>query len=356
MSIANNHALDAGRPGLLDTKRILNRANISAAGDGATIGGKIRLQSYELAAADFVEDPNATVPMFEHPGGVKIVFAHWGEEYSSRPSPRQQQLAADMIEAGAHLVIGAHPHVIQPVQEIRRAGRTGVIVYSLGNLVFDQPHRGMVIRAMLGKRGVERLDAKTIEIKDAIPRPAAREAIRFDGRGFELTGLDPQPRERRAKLEIDLRGDGRPLDAALDDGVVTVREKTGAVVWRNESPDWRVTRMEAGDPDRDGRLELLLLVHKNGGTHPFIMGERSGRFRIVWGGSATARKIRDFALGDFDGDSVEELAVLDDDGELSIWAWYAWGFQEVVRSEVSRYDRVDAGASGTLVLEVAPHQ
>ncbi len=62
------------------------------------------------------------------------VFVHWGAEYTHVPSDRQRSLAHAFIDAGADLVIGAHPHVVQPVEIYN--GK--VIFYSLGNFVFDQ--------------------------------------------------------------------------------------------------------------------------------------------------------------------------------------------------------------------------
>ena len=62
------------------------------------------------------------------------IFVHWGSEYTHVPSDRQRSLARAFIDAGADLVIGAHPHVVQPVEIYN--GK--VIFYSLGNFVFDQ--------------------------------------------------------------------------------------------------------------------------------------------------------------------------------------------------------------------------
>ena len=63
-----------------------------------------------------------------------IVSMHWGKEYDHRPTDFQKALGRIAMDAGADLVIGHHPHVIQGI-EFR--GR-GVIAYSLGNFVFDQ--------------------------------------------------------------------------------------------------------------------------------------------------------------------------------------------------------------------------
>ena len=68
---------------------------------------------------------------------VVIVSMHNGIEYMPHPSAKQIEFAHTAIDAGATLVIGHHPHVIQP-EEMYRSGR---IFYSLGNFVFDQYQR-----------------------------------------------------------------------------------------------------------------------------------------------------------------------------------------------------------------------
>ena len=68
------------------------------------------------------------------PERAVLVYLHWGTEYAAQPSPEQRQQAHDLIDAGAAAVVGAHPHVVQPVEFYR--GRP--IVYSLGNFLFDQ--------------------------------------------------------------------------------------------------------------------------------------------------------------------------------------------------------------------------
>jgi len=59
---------------------------------------------------------------------------HWGGEYQAAPSPRQQSIAQALAHAGADLVIGHGPHVLQPVEWVRET----LVAYSLGNLLFDQ--------------------------------------------------------------------------------------------------------------------------------------------------------------------------------------------------------------------------
>ena len=61
-----------------------------------------------------------------------VVSLHWGYEYVEFPSPEQQRLARRLVDAGAHMIIGHHPHVVQGIEEYRH----GLIAYSLGNFQF----------------------------------------------------------------------------------------------------------------------------------------------------------------------------------------------------------------------------
>jgi poly-gamma-glutamate synthesis protein (capsule biosynthesis protein) len=83
-----------------------------------------------LEEASMRADIRATRPQMD----FLIVFQHWGVEYQTVESSHQQALARAAIDAGADLVVGAHPHVIQP-HEIYKSKP---IIYSLGNFVFDQ--------------------------------------------------------------------------------------------------------------------------------------------------------------------------------------------------------------------------
>lgn len=63
-----------------------------------------------------------------------LVHIHWGNLYANHPTKKQIRLAHELINAGANIIIGHHPHVLQPIEQYHG----GVIAYSLGNLVFDQ--------------------------------------------------------------------------------------------------------------------------------------------------------------------------------------------------------------------------
>jgi len=84
---------------------------------------------------------------------VVIILPQWGIEYATQPNKYQRTWAKEFLDAGATLVIGNHPHIIQPVEEFPN----GLVFYALGNFVFDQSKRqrreGFAVEAIF--RGVQ---------------------------------------------------------------------------------------------------------------------------------------------------------------------------------------------------------
>jgi hypothetical protein len=110
-------------------------------------------------------------------------------------------------------------------------------------------------------------------------------------------------------------------------------------------PEWRVVDVALGDPNDDGRGELLLALWKPDAesvlrSHPFIIDYREGAYRILWGRSAVANPIDELELGDVDGDGVQEVIVLEEQGDervITVWCWHGWGFSLVWRSPPGPY-------------------
>jgi len=68
-----------------------------------------------------------------------VVTPHWGVEYNHTPEQREKGLAHEMLDAGALVVLGGHPHVVQPMEKYKtQDGREGFVIYSLGNFVSGQ--------------------------------------------------------------------------------------------------------------------------------------------------------------------------------------------------------------------------
>jgi gamma-polyglutamate biosynthesis protein CapA len=101
-----------------------------------------------------------------------VVNVHWGQEYDTEASPRQKALAKAMVDAGADIIIGHHPHVLQSFDVYKQ----GIIFYSLGNFVFDQGWTRTKDTAMvqynLTDDGKATINVVPLQLKEATPRPA----------------------------------------------------------------------------------------------------------------------------------------------------------------------------------------
>ncbi|MEJ5311440.1 MAG: hypothetical protein WHX52_16890 [Anaerolineae bacterium] len=164
---------------------------------------------------------------------------------------------------------------------------------------------------------------------------------------------------------IDLTGDGVP-ETILRQGESLLVLQDDVEIWRSD-PAWRVVDVALGDPNDDGRYEILAALWKpdDAGvltSHPFIIAHRGGTVKVIWGGSAVTHGIHEIALADVDGDGVEELLVLESaqpgDGPdatkrtLSVWDWHGWGFTLRWRSEPGWYRGLGVMADGVIVMTV----
>ena len=137
-SLANNHSSDYGKVSLTDTAAALTNAGILAF-NGTSIattminGVKIALVGINALNSDDAAMLEECVRRAKINGAqIVILYVHWGEEKEIEPNEEQTELAHAAIDAGADLVLGSHPHVLQGVEKYK--GR--YIVYSLGNFCF----------------------------------------------------------------------------------------------------------------------------------------------------------------------------------------------------------------------------
>jgi len=151
LSLANNHALDCSLDGLTQTMAALESENLIGIGspniDGA-IGGlyyrNVNGLSLAFLAFDDVTQPidveaaAAMVRTAKEQGALVVVSVHWGTEYQAGASPRQKEIAQALAQAGAALIWGHHPHVLQPSEWIETDNGSTLVFYSLGNALFDQ--------------------------------------------------------------------------------------------------------------------------------------------------------------------------------------------------------------------------
>jgi poly-gamma-glutamate capsule biosynthesis protein CapA/YwtB (metallophosphatase superfamily) len=210
VSVANNHALDYGAEAFADTLDRLDAQGVEYAGGGAnsTVAHEpliVEENGLRIAFLGYVL-PFSSRPSFHtrdweaganKPGlaigtpdivrgdvsrvrgsvDIVVVMVHGGLEYRSRPIDKQRLFAAAALDAGATLVLGHHPHVLQGY--IRRDGK--VVAYSLGNFVFARfegaPNDSAILDVTLTADGVASLEWLPIVIERGIPRPARGDEI-----------------------------------------------------------------------------------------------------------------------------------------------------------------------------------
>ena len=138
VTIANNHSMDYGRTGYDSTVATLQSANIPfVERDGScvfTTQNGLTIGMY--GAVYYVLDETAItsgVAALKEAGCDLVIFApHWGVEGTYHPTAQQTKLGYAAIDAGADIVWGSHPHVLQPIEKYK----DGIIYYSLGNFSF----------------------------------------------------------------------------------------------------------------------------------------------------------------------------------------------------------------------------
>ncbi|EMK2598210.1 CapA family protein [Bacillus cereus] len=201
LNLANNHMTDYGPKGLTDTLKVFQEQKLDhvGAGKNLTDAKNIAYQNLKgvrvatLGFTDaYVENSIATKEqpgvlsmnpdvLFEQIGKAKdpkmgnadlvVVNAHWGEEYDTQSNPRQKALAKAMVDAGADIIVGHHPHVLQSFEVYKNS----IIFYSLGNFVFDQgwtrTKDSALVQYQLQSNGTATLGVIPLKIKEGTPRP-----------------------------------------------------------------------------------------------------------------------------------------------------------------------------------------
>ena len=206
VSLVNNHALDAGQAGLRETVDTLHAAGIATLANwetGTLVDGSPIYQStslptyhstnlptyqptnlpiYRLLAFDDsltpldVEATASTVANAAAQADLVIVSIHWGGEYQAAPSSRQRTIASQLARAGAGLIVGHGPHVLQRIEWV---GET-LVAYSLGNFLFDQPYPadcrwGAILRVTLRDDRIVAVEALPTVVERGHVIPASPE-------------------------------------------------------------------------------------------------------------------------------------------------------------------------------------
>lgn len=191
VNLGNNHIMNFSREGLIETKKFLDAADVAYFGDPDAPetervarfdmkGIPVSFVNWSDWTSDKTDHTVAQVRAEKDAGRVVFVYTHWGEEYVPPPE-HVKLLARQFIDAGAEIVIGSHPHVIQE----REFYNGKYIYYSLGNFIFDQywdekVTSGLLIEVAFTARGVEWVQEIPVELgrdRRTCPMPTRKNAL-----------------------------------------------------------------------------------------------------------------------------------------------------------------------------------
>ncbi len=192
VSIANNHMWDYGHEAFLDTMTHLAEVGINFTGGGHNFeeahrpivkdvkGTKVAFLAYTEFLQSVIASKNSAgitnfntdqikkdIAVANQLSDLVIVSFHWGDEYQAKHNQKQERFAKAAIDAGADLIIGHHPHVVQEVEQYK----DGWIAYSLGNFVFDQNFSketklGLILEVTVANGKIESVNKKDVTISN----------------------------------------------------------------------------------------------------------------------------------------------------------------------------------------------
>lgn len=196
LNLANNHSIDQGREGLLDTKRNILNAGMVPIGAGENMNEAVQpvllaesprkvwfVASLRLALENYAyltDKPCVSQEPMDSllervnrlrrtdSTAVIVVSLHWGGEHTLQPVPSQRLEAHQLIRAGANVLICHHTHTLQTIEDFQ--GKK--IYYSIGNFIFDQPKplnsKACMVRLRIKEDDLD-IETIPIEIRQCVP-------------------------------------------------------------------------------------------------------------------------------------------------------------------------------------------
>jgi len=332
LGLANNHALDQGPSGLANSRSALNQAGL--------VGGTLSESPYFVSSKgiryglvfinritsppnlpDDIPSPRIAqaLDLARANSDWVIVYIHWGKELADWADSAQREDARWLIKHGADMVVGSHPHVIQPVDCIE--GRP--VWFSLGNHVFDQKYPSTHSGGLIACDGADSLSCKgyrtmrdensavlrTITAEPSLNTPAACISSRKQKPQYQLNGVslslsDTRPLASASLLDLNIgnsKGLGmqnlplrRIANIRLPDGEQAlflllelysdidrskgIRPHVYRISQRGVLPLWRGSGLAYplidAIPLSNGKMDALCALHARGS---FLTGLQSGQ-------------------------------------------------------------------------------
>lgn len=421
LSLANNHTPNFGEKGLKDTFNYLDNAGIKYVGAGRNdheANQPVYIEKNGIKFAFLAYNDTNVVPAFYEASNNRagtafmridkiteavkeakqkadfvILSIHSGTEYADKPNDSQINFAYAAIDAGADLIIGHHPHVVQTLEKYK--GK--FIFYSLGNFVFDQPQKqetkeGLAIKVYFAKDAINKISLLPVVMENlAQPRladngeaekilqrlnfPLDNSDIYFWDNGknnFQKThgamiypesSQDNSVHSRQAEVNLD--NDLTKESYILVNGRLTISENS-KIVWQSSS-EWWIDNFILADSNNDGIVDINLSLWKAGNfgsskpfwvkendmsvkNHFFVLDFMNGAVKQVWGSSNLAEPNCEFQIADIDNDEKNDLIVIEGDysqkpkcsgNYVAVWKWNDWGFSNEWRSEKGNFSGIE---------------
>lgn len=397
VSMANNHAGNAGSDGFLKTFEELNENGIKYVGAAKnsydlsqqgmiteTNGIKIGWLAYSYGPSYYQAGPDyagmALMNIDQMQNDVErlklqvdhvFVSMHSGNEYTENLTNQQTEFAHSAIDTGASLVIGHHPHVVQRFEEYHG----GYIFYSLGNFIFDQmwsqdTRRGLAVKFYLDKENLNSFEFYPTRIHDfAQPHFSAGydqqniwDRLRTD-KGLGLAAyvqdneiritltaqqvFNPKEPENEIFLESDINENGITEYIYLRDNTVFIIENN-QIQWQSYA-DWKVRKIFLSDANDDGKIDLNMIMDKADGCHWFIYGWRRGSWQPYWDSSHIYPSILD--IEEVEPGLYLVLETKEGQESLTLWQWDEWVFKLIDQIENVYISELEDVGSGLYLLK-----
>lgn len=359
ISLANNHASDLGRAGRDATRRLLGQNGVLSLiyedspqfirFDDLTVG-LVSLSMVPGRGGEPVKIPGTDLRrklrLARNLSNLLVVYVHWGSEFLDWPDNRQRHAAEWLIDNGADLIVGHHPHLVQKPERLH--GKA--VFYSLGNLVFDQKYpstrEGLMADCHVNGDTVScsglptrTPDGSTMPVIGGADGGVEKVPSGFDSRlapPLIVNGIKLRPGNASAGNE----GSGLVLEAVQD----------GKVIWKTrQAKIVSIQPMKVGEP-KSAEYLLTLERHfspldKEEGLRPCVY--EVGREALIpkWRGTALAWPLVDAAvLPGSDGilcalhrgDSFLVPQSGANDRRVAAYRWKGFGFSGVHDPEVIR--------------------
>lgn len=251
LSVANNHSLDQSVKGLRDTLALGMEESLPMIGAGgnqisAEAGFCQTIRSLNVCSVAFtrvgidtwhkVLKPKKTWLNFDNSdeeivrilrelkakADILIVSIHWGEEYQTRPAKWQKKLAQKMVDAGADLILGHHPHVLQKTEVLTAASskHSALVAYSLGNFLSNQsqhfssrstdpdegrPRDSLILTVHLSKSGLQKVEGIPLWTLNSSDRGTAIEIKSIESLLADFESKEKKLADDKVKNKIEIK-------------------------------------------------------------------------------------------------------------------------------------------------------